>query len=61
MVESQLAEYAVEDPAANLHAPLFWKGLEDQGHQVAVFDAPQSPITGLKNGIEIYAGCPIGP
>lgn len=46
--------YAVEDFAKNFHAAPFWKGLEDQGKKIVVFDAPESPIAGLKNGIEIY-------
>ena len=46
--------YVVEDFAKNFWSPPFWKGLENQGRQVAVFDAPESPVAGLVNGIEIY-------
>lgn len=33
--------------------PPFWKGLEDDGYRVAVFDAVESPVAELRHGIEV--------
>lgn len=63
-VQPRPPEYIIENFGKDFHAPPFWKNLEEQGRQVAVLDAPESPIAGLKNGIEIYdwlAHRPDGP
>jgi predicted AlkP superfamily phosphohydrolase/phosphomutase len=53
-VQPQPPDYVVEDFLKNFHARPFWAELEEQGRQIAVLDAPESPIAGLQKGIEVY-------
>lgn len=53
-VQPQPPSFVVEDFAKEFQAAPFWKDLEEDGRQVAVVDAPEAPVAGLRNGIEIY-------
>ena len=53
-VQPQPPSYVVGDFGKDFRGAPFWKHLEENGRQIAVFDAPEAPVAGLQNGIEIY-------